>query len=165
VATDDGTPYTSNEYNHFKTQSVFAHWYLTGDRRSLDHCELLTNFAFVNRAADSGWAARGVGAQLGGLWNAYELWRDPKYLERMKGMAGRAMAQFARGRYEKGGTFMWGIANEGICYYYWVTGDPKALEVLKRGLEQCSARTRFANMSLGLAMVYRATGDERFRDS
>jgi hypothetical protein len=74
------------------------------------------------------------------------------------------MKQFSKGKYDKGDSFMWGIANEGLCYYYWVSGDQKALDVLKSGLEKCSARTQFANMSLGLAMVYRATGDEKFRD-
>jgi hypothetical protein len=164
VSTDDGKTYISNEFNHYKTQSVFAHWYLTGDLRSLEHCRMLTNAAFANHAADSGWAARGVGAQMAGLWNAYELWRDPKYLDRLKGMADRAMNQFSKGKYDKGDSFMWGIANEGLCYYYWVSGDQKALDVLKSGLEKCSAKTKHSNMSLGLAMVYRATGDEQFRD-
>jgi hypothetical protein len=164
VATDDGAPYVSAEFNHFKSQCVFAYYYLTGDRRSLDHCEMQANNVLNNRAADRGWAARGVGAQLGGLWNAYELTRDAKYLARMKEMAGKAMAQFRTGKYSVGGDFMWGIANEGLCYYYWVTGDPAVIETFKEGYPKCRAATAHPNMALGLAMTYRVTGDESFRE-
>lgn len=164
VATDDGAPYISAEYNHFKSQCVYAYYYLTGDRRSLDHCLMQANNVLNNRDADRGWAARGVGAQLGGLWNAYELTRDAKYLARMKEMAGKAMAQFRNGRYSVGGDFMWGIANEGLCYYYWVTGDPAVIETFKEGYPKCRAATAHPNMALGLAMTYRVTGDESFRD-
>jgi hypothetical protein len=164
VATDNGAPYVSVEFNHFKSQSVYACYYLTGDRRSLDHCMMQANNVLNNRAADRGWAARGIGAQLGGLWNAYELTRDAKYLARMKEMAGKAMAQFRKGRYDKGGTFMWGIANEGLCYYYWVTGDPAVIETFKEGYPKCKAATSHPNMALGLAMTYRVTGDESFRE-
>jgi hypothetical protein len=95
---------------------------------------------------------------MAGLWNAYELWRDPKYLDRLKGMADRAMNQFSKGKYDKGDSFMWGIANEGLCYYYWVSGDQKALDVLKSGLEKCSAKTKHSNMSLGLAVARTRVG-------
>ncbi len=164
AATDDGAPYISSEYNHFKTQSTFAYYYLTGDLRVREQCMMLANNALTNTAADRGWAARGVGAQLGGLWNAYGLTRDPKYLARMKGMADRAMAQFRGGRYSVGGDFMWGIANEGLCYYYWVTGDPAVIETFKAGFPKCRAATAHPNMALGLAMTWRVTGDATFRD-
>ncbi len=165
VAMDDGSPYLSIEYNHYKTQSVFAHYYLTGDLRSLEHCRMLANVAYANHRADTGWAARGVGHHITGLWNAYELWREPKYLERMKDMAYRAMAQFKRGGYEKGGLFMWGIANEGLCYYYWVTGDPQVIHVLRSGIERMGDRAAGnANLGLGLAMMYRVTGEKKYAD-
>jgi len=162
VATDNGTPYASNEFNHWKSQSVYAHWYLTGDRRSLDHTGMLMNAALKNRAADSGWAARGIGAQMVGLWNAYELTLDKKYFDRLKGLAYRAMAQFRRGKYSKGGKFMWGIANEGLCHYYWVSGDPKVIETLKSGLAKYSGRTSYPNGALALAMMYRVTGEQHY---
>jgi hypothetical protein len=164
VATDDGAPYVSSEFNHYKSQCVYAYYYLTGDRRSLDHCKMLANNVLKNRDADSGWAARGVGAQLAGLWNAYELTLEPQYLERMKFMAKRAMDQFREGRYRVGGDFMWGMANEGLCYYYWLTGDPAVIETFKEGYPKCKAKTGYPNMALGLAMTYRVTGDEQFRD-
>ncbi|MFW6159411.1 MAG: hypothetical protein ACOC8E_08650, partial [Planctomycetota bacterium] len=164
VAVDNGRPYVSPEYNHWKSQSTFALWYLTGDRRALDHSRILMNCAYENHAADSGWAARGIGAQIIGLWNAYELTLDKKYFDRMKGMAYRAMRQFRRGRYSKGGKFMWGIANEGLCHYYWVSGDPKVIETLKTGLEQYSGRTNYANGALVLAMMYRVTGEQKYAD-
>lgn len=124
---------------------------------------MLANNVLNNRAADSGWAARGIGAQLAGLWNAYEFTLDEKYLARMKDMAYRGMAQFRTGKYRVGGTFMWGMANEGLCYYYWVTGDDAVIETFKEGFPKCKASTNFANMALGLAMTYRVTGDEEFK--
>ncbi len=164
VAQDEGNVYTSNEFNHYKSQSVYAHWYLTGDLRSLEHCRLLANNVFANRDADSGWAPRGIGAQMIGLWNAYELWRDPKYFERMKGLAGKAMAQFKSGKYSKGDAFMWGIANEGLCHYYLVSGDQQVIETFKSGYPNCKAKTQYPNMAMGLALTYRATGDAKFAE-
>ena len=164
VATDNGTPYASNEFNHWKSQSVFAHWYLTGDRRSLDHARMLMNVALNNRAADSGWAARGIGSQMVGLWNAYELTLDKKYFDRMKSMANRAMRYFKNGRYPKGGKFMWGIANEGLCHYYWVSGDPKVIETFKTGFAKYTGRSNYPNGALALAMMYRVTGEQKYAD-
>jgi PcRGLX-like protein central beta sandwich domain/PcRGLX-like N-terminal RIFT barrel domain len=162
VAMDGGKVYTSIEFNHYKSQSVYANWYLTGDLRSLEHCRLLANNAFVNNWADSGWAARGIGSQITGLWNAYELWRDPKYLSRMKKLAGKAMAQFKNGKYRKGG-FHDGIANEGLCYYYWVSGDKRVIETFKAGFPKSRNKTKYANMALSLALMYRVTGDEQYK--
>ena len=165
VAVDGGKVGTSREFNHHKSQSVYAHWYMTGDRRSLEHCQLLANNALLNRAADSGWAPRGIGHQMASLWNAYELWRDPKYFERMKGLAGKAMAQFKNGKYSKGGGgFHDGIANEGLCYYYWVSGDEAVIETFKAGYPKSKSKTGYPNMALGAAMAYRVTGDEQFRE-
>jgi len=163
VAVDGGKPYVSNEFNHYKSQSVYAHWYLTGDRRSLDHCRLLANAAFLNGDADSGWAARGIGGQMAGLWNAYELTREKKYFTRLKGLAGRAMRQFKRGKYSKGG-FHDGIANEGLVYYYWVSGDPAVIETFKTGFEKSKRKTSYPNMALGLALMYRVTGEQKYAD-
>jgi PcRGLX-like protein central beta sandwich domain/PcRGLX-like N-terminal RIFT barrel domain len=162
VAVDGGKVYTSIEFNHYKSQSVYANWYLTGDLRSLEHCRLLANNAFVNNWADSGWAARGIGSQITGLWNAYELWRDPKYFKRMKKLAGKAMAQFKNGRYRKGG-FHDGIANEGLCYYYWVSGDKRVIETFKSGFPKSKNKTKYANMALSLALTYRVTGEEQYK--
>jgi hypothetical protein len=160
VAQDEGNVYVSAEYNHFKTQSVFAHWYLTGDRRSYEHCQMQANNALTNREADSGWADRGVGAQLAGLWNAYELWREPRYLARMKEMANRAMAQFRnQGRFEKGG--FTGIGCEGLCYYYWVSGDPAVIEAFKSGFAR--RKPIQSHMVLCYAMMYRVTGEEEYK--
>lgn len=164
VAQDEGNVYVSPEFNHFKSQCVYAYYYLTGDLRVRECAMMQANNALNNHEADSGWAARGVGAQLAGLWNAYELTRDAKYLARMKDMAYRAMAQFKTGKYRVGDSFMWGIANEGLCYYYWVTGDQAVIDTLKEGYLKCKAATSYANMALGSAMVYRVTGDEQFRD-
>ncbi|MCK5849924.1 MAG: hypothetical protein KAH23_03340 [Kiritimatiellae bacterium] len=164
VGRDNGNPYFSIEYNHYKTQSVFANWYLTGDRRSLEHCKMLANNAYENHAADSGWASRGVGAQLAGLWNAYELWRDKKYFNRMKDMAYRAMKQISGGGYQKSKGFR-GIGNEGICYYFWLSGDIEAIKALQKHVEELEGRaTSNSSMSFCLALLYRATGDNNYAD-
>ncbi|MHC4916636.1 MAG: exo-rhamnogalacturonan lyase family protein [Planctomycetota bacterium] len=162
VAFDGGKVVTSVEFNHYKAQSVYAHYYFTGDLRSLEHCRLLANNALLSRAADRGWAARGVGHQLSGLHCAYELWRDPKYLERMKARAASAMGQFKRGKYSKGG-FHDGIANEGLCYYYMVTGDQKVIDTFKEGYPKSKNKTSYPNMAFGAALTWRMTGDEQFR--
>jgi hypothetical protein len=164
VALDGGRPYISNEFNHWKSQSVYCHWYLTGDRRSLDHCRVLANAALNNHDPDSGWAARGIGAHIIGLWNAYERTGEKEYFDRMKGMAERAMKQFQRGKYPKGGKFMWGIANEGLCHYYWASGDPRVIETLKAGLEKYSGRSNYPNGALACAMMYRVTGEQKYAD-
>jgi len=165
VAGDRGKPYLSNEYNHNKSQCVFAHYYLTGDLRTLDNAMLLANNAYANHDADSGWAARGIGHQLAALWCTYELTGEKKYLDRMKGLAYRAMAQWRRGKYSKGDPFMWGIANEGVVYYYWVSGDKKVIEDLKTGIDKRGNRAgNNANMALGNAMVYAVTGEQKYAD-
>jgi PcRGLX-like protein central beta sandwich domain/PcRGLX-like N-terminal RIFT barrel domain len=163
VAFDGGKVMSSVEFNHYKAQSVYAHYYFTGDLRSLEHCRLLANNALLNHAADSGWAARGVGHQMSGLHCAYELWRDPKYFKRMKGMAYKAMAQFKRGKYRKGG-FHDGIANEGLCYYYMVSGDQKVIDTFKQGLPKSKSATRYPNMAFSIALTYRVTGEAKYRD-
>lgn len=164
VATDDGAPYLSVEYNHNKSQCVFNHYYLTGDLRTLENARLLANNALNNRAADSGWAARGVGAQLAALWCAYELTGEKQYFDRMKGMAERAMAQWRGGRYRIGG-FHDGIANEGVAYYYWVSRDPKIIEDLKAGIDRKgNAASNYTNMALGNALVYALTKDQKYAD-
>jgi hypothetical protein len=165
VGLDNGAPYVSAEFNHNKSQCVFAYYYLTGDLRTLDNVKLLMNNAYSNRAADRGWAARGVGAQIAVLYCAYELTMQQKYLDRMKGLVDNALRYWRRGRYPKGGRFMWGIANEGITYYYWLTGDKEVIDGLRQGLDAYGDRAaNYANMALGNAMVYHATGEQKYAD-
>jgi hypothetical protein len=164
VATDDGAPYVSAEFNHNKSQCVFNHYYLTGDLRTLENALLLANNALTNHDADRGWAARGVGHQIAALWCSYELTGDPKYLARMKDMAYRAMAEWKTGKYRSGG-FHDGIANEGLAYYYWVTRDPQAIAALSAGLDIRGARAGNETvMALGNAMTYAATGQAKYAD-
>jgi len=164
VAVDNGAPYVSVEFNHNKSQCVFNLYYLTGDLRTLDNARLLANNAYANHDADSGWAARGIGHQLAALWCAYELTGEKKYLDRMKGLAYRAMAQWRRGRYRRGG-FHDGIANEGLVYYYWVSRDPKVIEDLKTGIDKKGDKAgRYTNMALGNAMVYAVTKDQKYAE-
>ncbi len=145
----------SNEYNHNKSQCVFAHYYLTGDLRTLDNIKLMMNNGYANRAADRGWAWRGIGAQLALLWQSYELTLDEKYRTRAAGMAKRAWSGRARSQ------SFYGIALEGVVYYHWMTGDPAA----KAGLLKMIGDRRDGGptKALGLAYAYYLTGEDSYR--
>ncbi len=166
VATDDGRPYVSVEFNHAKSQCVFNHYYLFGDLRSLDNAKLLANNALNNHAADTGWAPRGLGAHIAQLWCAYELWGEKKYLDRIKDMVRRGLPQVRRGKFRKGGKFMYGIAYEGMVYAWWVTRDPAIVDALKAAYDvRIKNNSRgYTNMALGAAFVYAMTGEEKYRD-
>ncbi len=165
VSTDDGAPYVSIEFNHAKSQCVFNHYYLYGDLRSLDNALLLANNALNNHAADSGWAARGLGAHLAQLWCAWELTGDTKYRDRIKGMVRKGIGQTRSGTYKKGGRFMWGIADEGMIYAYWVTGDTVIVDALKSAYPARIENGYLnGNMVLPAAFVNAMTGDAACRD-
>jgi len=76
VATDDGAPYISNEFNHYKSQCVYAYWYLTGDRRSREHWRALANNALKQPRRRQRLAARGIGRAARRPLERYELTRD-----------------------------------------------------------------------------------------
>lgn len=160
VSTDDGAPYVSEEFNHAKSQCVFNHYYLYGDLRSLDCAQLLANNALNNHAADTGWAARGFGHLMTQLLCAYELTGEKKYADRMAKLAPYALEQAKTGKYAKGDKFMWGIADEGLVYAYWMTKDQAIIDGLKASYLIRSQNSYLCgNMSLGAAFVYAMTGD------
>jgi hypothetical protein len=165
VSTDDGAPYVSIEFNHAKSQSVFNHYYLYGDLRSLDNALLLANNALNNHDADTGWAARGLGHQLAQLWCAWELTGDKAYLERARGQSKRGLAQTASGSYSKGDRFMWGIADEGQVYTWWITRDQAILDALKSGYQERMKNPYLnGNMSMAAAFLWAVTGDAACRE-
>jgi hypothetical protein len=165
VSTDDGAPYVSIEFNHAKSQSIFNCYYLLGDMRSLDNARLLMNNAMNNHDADSGWAARGLGAHLAQIWCAWELTGEKACLERLKGMVRKGLGQTKSGKYQKGDRFMWGIADEGMVYAYWATKDQAILDALKSGYQDRMQNSYLnGNMALGAAFVYALAGDAACRD-
>lgn len=165
VSTDDGAPYVSIEFNHAKSQCVFNNYYLYGDLRSLDNAMDLASHCMKNRAADSGWAARGFGHMLAQIMCSYELTGDQQYLERMKAISKKGLGQTRSGKYAKGGDFMWGIADEGQVYAYWLTKDPEIVDALKACYDERQKSSYMCgNMALGAAFVYAMRNDEKARD-
>lgn len=170
-------PYFSVEFNHHKAQSILARYYLLGDLRAKDDFMLALNNAMTNPEAS--WRqSRGPGAKLATLYSGYLLTRDPKCLEQMKKCvaAGIQAATKNGGPYffaEKrdGGLFMIGISSEGLGYYFQLTGDPATLELLKSVADFMSGKIESAknkdvcttNITFALSLVYRQTGDEKYK--
>lgn len=153
VATDEGTPYVSNEFNHNKSQSMFAHWYLTGDWRTREVLDLMMNNGLNNHAADSGFANRGIGSHLALVWQSWELTGEQKYKDRILQLvrcAGRELEQ-------TGGEFMKGpdpgIGQEGLVYAHLATGDAYAEKLLRLVSERWVKKNR-ANPSSALCLAY-----------
>jgi hypothetical protein len=166
VATDDGKPYVSVEFNHNKSQCVFALYYLTGDLRALDNCRLIANNAVNNHEADSAKQARGPGAHLAALWQTYELWPTPAHLERMRGMARRSSRSLASHSKGLGDVWIWGIGNEGLVYYLWAVGKDEEVEKnLQAEIDKLGDRAdKTTSMALGNAYLYALTGDAKYAE-
>jgi hypothetical protein len=180
VGLDDSTPekplpYVSVEFNHHKAQSILARYYLLGDLRARDDFLLALNNAMTNPEAS--WRqCRGPGAKLATLYSGYILTRDPKCLEKMKECVAGALKLKAnpKGFSNQGGTgyFMMGIAAEGLCYYWWLTGDKDTLETIqaiddflipeipKKGKDYVTC-----NLTCSLGLSYRQTGDEKYKNA
>lgn len=165
VALDDGTPYVSNEFNHNKSQCVFAHWYLTGDWRTREVLELMMNNGLNNRAADVGFANRGIGAHLALVWQSWELTGDEKYRNRILQLlkcAGKEL-ESTGGEFKKGPDP--GIGQEGLVYAHWATGDAYAEKLIQLVTERWVNKGR-KHPSSSLALAYGAwfTGNEHMRE-
>jgi hypothetical protein len=168
-------PYFSVEFNHHKAQSILARYYLLGDLRARDDFMLALNNAMTNPEAS--WRqCRGPGAKLATLYSGYMLTHDPKCLEKMKECVAGALKLKANPKGFSGqgpsGYFMMGIAAEGLCYYWWLTGDNDTLqtiqaiddflipEIPKKGKDYVTC-----NLTCSLALTYRQTGDEKYRNA
>jgi hypothetical protein len=165
VALDDGTPYVSNEFNHNKSQCVFAHWYLTGDWRTREVLELMMNNGLNNHAADVGFANRGIGAHLALVWQSWELTGEEKYRNRILQLlkcAGKEL-ESTGGEFKKGPDP--GIGQEGLVYAHWATGDPYAEKLIRLVAERWVSKGR-KHPSSSLALSYGAwlTGNEQMRE-
>jgi exo-rhamnogalacturonan lyase-like protein len=129
-----GGIYASATFNHYKTQSHFERFYLTGERRARDMGLLSARFAMKN--AGLGWGEpRSMGHGPLGPLAAWEATGDVKYLQRMRTFEHKKYADTHRARkparVSKGRHWQGGIAFEASREYYEHTGDPKGLETLK----------------------------------
>ncbi|MDD4892050.1 MAG: hypothetical protein PHU85_19180, partial [Phycisphaerae bacterium] len=167
-------PYFSVEFNHHKAQSILARYYLLGDLRAKDDFMLALNNAMTNPEAS--WRqSRGPGAKLATLYSGYLLTRDPQCLAKMKQCVAVALKYksnpffFAESR--DSGLFMIGISSEGLGYYWQLTGDADTLELLKSVADFMAGKIETAknkdvvttNITFALSLVYRQTGDEKYR--
>ncbi|MFW6158258.1 MAG: hypothetical protein ACOC8E_02740 [Planctomycetota bacterium] len=129
-----GGIYASATFNHYKTQSHFERFYLTGERRARDMGLLSARFAMKNNGM--GWGEpRSLGHGPLGVLAAYEATGDLKYLKRMREFEHQKHAAVTRdrnpARVRKGRHWQGGIGFEATREYYEHTGDPTALETLK----------------------------------
>lgn len=136
----NGGIYSSPTFNHYKTQSHFERFYLTGERRARDMGLLSARFAM--KVNGMGWGEpRSLGHGPLGVLAAWEATGDIAYLKRMRefehqkanaALAARNPARIAKGRHWQGG-----IGLEATREYYEHTGDPLALECLKALTQHC----------------------------
>lgn len=152
-ATDDGAPYVSNEFNHNKSQCVFAHWYLTGDWRTREVIDLMMNNGLNNYAADTGFANRGIGAHMALLMQSWELTGEQKYRDRIL----KLLKNVGKELEKTGGEFMKGpdpgIGMEGLVYAHMATGDAYAEKLLRLVSERWVKKER-SGPSASFCMAY-----------
>jgi hypothetical protein len=166
VAVDNGTPYVSEEFNHNKSQCVFALYYLTGDLRALDNAKLMANNAFHNHNANNSKQARGPGAHIVALWQTYELWPTDAHLKGMQYMVNRTSKRLAANAGSLKSKWMWGIAFEGCVYYLWSRpDDTTTFDRIKAGVDKMGGRADdYSNMTLVNAYLYGRTGEPAYAD-
>ena len=166
VAGDNGDPYVSNEFNHNKSQCVFALYYLTGDLRVLDNCKLMANNAVNNHNANNSKQARGPGAHIAALWQTYEMWPTEAHRKRMKQMVDRTAKRLSTNSGTLKAKWMWGIAFEGVVYYLWSNpDDTENFDRIKTGVDKLGDKANdYSNMTLVNAYLYARTGDRKYAD-
>ena len=166
VAGDAGNPYVSEEFNHNKSQCVFALYYLTGDLRALDNARLMANNAFLNHNADNSKQARGPGAHIVALWQTYELWPTEAHMKRMQQMVNRTANRLSTNAGSLGQKWMWGIAFEGCVYYLWSKPDDTAtFDRIMAGVDKFGGNADdYSNMTLVNAYLYGRTGEPKYAD-
>ena len=135
-----GGIYASATFNHYKTQSHFERFYLTGERRARDMGLLSARFAM--KMNGMGWGEpRSLGHGPLGVLAAWEATGDVKYLQRMRTFEHQKHAAATRARrparVRKGRHWQGGIGFEACREYYEHTGDPKGLETLTLLTEHC----------------------------
>ncbi len=146
-----GGIYASATFNHYKTQSHFDRFYLTGERRALDMGLLSARFAM--RTSGMSWGEpRSLGHGPLGVLAAWEATGDVQYLRRMREFEHQKHAAVSRergpARVRRGRHWQGGIAFEATREYYERTGDPKALDTLKVLVEHCFEVRDWAHSTL-----------------
>jgi hypothetical protein len=146
--------YVSDTFNHYKNQSHYMRFYLTGDRRSLEQGLLSTGFAMAVNGMSWG-EPRSIGHGLVGVLSAYQATGDVKYYRRLSEFAHLIAGQVAKGtRAAKGRYWQAGIGIEGLREYYELTGDESVLAAVRALVDDVMAKKDWAESTLhGLAFI------------
>jgi DUF1680 family protein len=133
---------------HVWSEGIVEHYWLTGDRRSLEVAEKLGDFLIrlVDRGSHRG-AERAAGWPLIALMGVYRATLKEKYLraagklvddvvawqDPVRGAWGTAISE--QPAYEGGTTFMVVILSRGLIRYYEVTGDERVAHAVVRAAD------------------------------
>ena len=156
-----GGVYASNTYNHYKNQSLYERYWLTGDRRSLDMALLSSGFA-LRRGTRSLSQARSYGHGMQGLNYAYIQTGDKKYLVQSRNLMKRGKRGVMKGF--SNGLWQGGIALEGFVTYYELTGDKEARDAVLARVAKLTQKGQYSGSALSsIAWGYGQTGDPNTR--
>jgi hypothetical protein len=152
-----GGVYASNTYNHYKNQSLYERYWLTGDRRSLDMALLSSGFA-LRRGRNSLSQARSYGHGMQGLNYAYIQTGEKKYLAQSRNLMKRGKRGVTKGF--SNGLWQGGIALEGFVTYYELTGDTEARDAVLARIADLTKRRKYSGSALSsIAWGYGQNGD------
>lgn len=157
--------YVSDTFNHFKSQSHYMRFFLTGDRRSLEMGLLSTGFAMMNDGMSWG-EPRSIGHGICSVVDAYRATGEVKYLKRAQEFSRRIAGQVAKGtRAAKGRYWQAGIAIEGLREYYELTGDEEVGKAVTALCDHVIEIRDWAGSTLhGLAFVGYREGQPDYLD-
>ena len=168
-------PYVSVEFNHHKARSILHRHLLLGDLVARDHFMLALNNATLNPEAS--WRqCRGPGSKLATLASGYRLTHSPLHLAKIKECVhgARRYRKSPRGYCgnRSSGYFMMGIAAEGLVNAWWLTGDKETFDTVRAMCDflepECGKKNSkyiTTNMTLAYALMYRETGEKKYRDA
>ncbi len=152
-------PYASNTFNHFKIESHFHRYHLTGDRRALEAGLRGAKWALRHgRRALS--QQRSVGHGVFALLAGYRATGDKKYLQAAKQICTVTRKGIGAG-----------IAADGARSFYEVTGDEKArghaVNMAREFLSRAKDRPGIVGGDAiqAVAFAYGRSGDEKFLDA
>jgi hypothetical protein len=143
-----GGIYVSGTFNHYKTQSHFERYYLTGFRRARDMGVLSAEFSLTRNAMSFG-QPRSLGHGPLGALAGWEATGERRFLDRFIHFEKHYMDRVDAGaRISKGRHWQGGIGFEGMREYYEHCGDPRALKNLAVQVEACAEKGDYAASTL-----------------
>ena len=160
------------EIGHVFLRGLVTHYWLTGERRSLEVARRIGDYLAAQAAARAGFGnERQIGWGLYGLTGIYEATLDDRYLKAAAGLcdalvSGQSPSGKFNIRYDNRISFMNGIAMHGMVTVQELTGDEKLAE----GIQRLARRTlglypEYAMRTLNAyAWLVERTSDPRYLD-